>query len=326
MDAPSPTADAKRLAFRRWSWEGTVYVADLEGDGTRMAVPRRLTLNEGRNYPAAWTADSKAVIFGSYRDGRWGTYKQSLNEDSAQPIVVGTDRDEENARVSPDGAWLLYITSPRERHSTVRELMRVPIKGGQPQLVLRAEAPTYAGLRCAKSPATSCVIAERSTDRKQLIFTAFDPLRGREGELARFDTDSATDITYVWDLSPDGTRVAIVKFSEERIRIVVVGHQPPRDIVVKGWKNLQSVDWAADGMGFFVSSLKTRSSTLLHVDLQGNARLLWAQQGSISPTGRPWDQPLGGPSASWAVPSPDGRHLAIYDWKLSANMWMMENF
>jgi hypothetical protein len=35
---------------------------------------------------------------------------------------------------------------------------------------------------------------------------------------------------------------------------------------------------------------------------------------------------MGGPSAPWAVPSPDGRHVAIYSWTLSANMWMMENF
>jgi Tol biopolymer transport system component len=325
MDGPSPTADAKRLVFRRWSWEGTVYVADLEANGTRMTAPRRLTLNEGRNYPAAWTADSRAVVFGSYRDGRWQTYKQSLNEDSARPIVTGTDRDEEDARVSPDGAWLVYIASSRDDRSPVRELMRVPIEGGQPQLVLRAEAPTYLGLRCARTPATFCVVAEQSTDRKQLVFTAFDPLKGRERELARLDIDPATDITYVWDLSPDGKFVALVKFSEGRIRIVPLSHQQVYDIVVKGWKNVQSVDWAADGKGFFVSSFTTRSSTLLHVDLQGNAQLLWEQKGSTSPAGRPWNQPLG-PSASWAVPSPDGRHLAIYDWKLSANMWMIENF
>jgi len=35
---------------------------------------------------------------------------------------------------------------------------------------------------------------------------------------------------------------------------------------------------------------------------------------------------MGGPSAPWAVPAPDGRHVAIYSWSLSANMWMMENF
>jgi hypothetical protein len=39
-----------------------------------------------------------------------------------------------------------------------------------------------------------------------------------------------------------------------------------------------------------------------------------------------WGQPMGGPSAPWAVPSPDGRHPAIYEWSLNANMWMMENF
>ena len=303
-----------------------MYVGDLEANGRRMTAPRRLTLNEGRNYPATWTADSKAVVFGSYRDGRWRTYKQFLNEDSAQPIVTVTDRDEEGARVSPNGAWLLYIASASEDGSTVRELMRVPIDGGQPQLVLRAEAPTYAGLRCAKTPATICVIAELTVDRKQLVFTALDPLKGRGRELARFDTDPATDTNYVWDLSPEGTRVAVVRYSEGRIRIVPMDRQPPREIVVKGWKNLQSVDWAADGKALFVSSLTPVSSTLLHVDLQGNARLLLEQKGSTSPAGRPWDQSLGGPSASWAVPSPDGRHLAIYDWKLSANMWMMENF
>ena len=172
-----------------------MYVADLEANGTRMTAPRRLTLNEGRNYPAAWTADSRAVLFGSYRDGRWRTYKQFLDEDSAQPIVAGTDPDEEDARVSPDGAWLLYIASSREDRSPVRELMRVPIEGGQPQLVLRAEAPTYSGLRCSKTAASLCVIAEQSTDNKQLVFTALDPLKGREGELARFDIDPATDIT-----------------------------------------------------------------------------------------------------------------------------------
>jgi len=35
---------------------------------------------------------------------------------------------------------------------------------------------------------------------------------------------------------------------------------------------------------------------------------------------------IGAPLAPSALPSPDGRHLAIYDWKLSANMWMMESF
>jgi eukaryotic-like serine/threonine-protein kinase len=348
MDDPSPTADGKRLSFRRWSWQGSVYVADLEANGTHMTSPRHLTLNEGRNYPSAWTADSQAIVFESYRDGRWMAFKQPLNEDTAQPISTGLDEDAVDARVSPDGAWVLYIRLPASNQrstspstalspgtksrseetdaSTLRELMKVSITGGPPQLVLTTMAPTYAGLRCAKGPATLCAIAERTIDRKQLIFTAFDPVRGRGRELTRFDIDPADDATYVWDLSPDGTRVAILKYSEGRLRVLSWGRPASQEILVKGWNNLQSVDWAADGKGLFASSLRTGSSALLHVDLQGNAHLLWEQKGSTSPAGRPWDQPFAGPSAPWAVPSPDGRHLAIYQWSLSANMWMMENY
>jgi serine/threonine protein kinase len=349
MDDPSPTADANRLSFRRWSWQGSVYVADLEANGTRMTSPRHLTLNEGRNYPSAWTADSKAVVFESYRDGRWMAFKQPLNEDAVQPISTGLDEDTVDARVSPDGAWVLYIRLPASNQrstspsmarapetklrsektdaATLRELMRVSTTGGLPQLVLTTSVPTYAGLRCAKAPANLCAIAERTVDHKQLIFTAFDPVSGRGHELTRFDIDPADEATYVWDLSPDGTRVAILKYSEGRIRVLSWSRrQASQEILVKGWNNLQSLDWAADGKGLFASSLRAGSSALLHLDLQGNSHLLWEQKGSTSPAGRPWDQPFAGPSAPWAVPSPDGRHLAIYQWSVSSNMWMMENF
>jgi eukaryotic-like serine/threonine-protein kinase len=157
-------------------------------------------------------------------------------------------------------------------------------------------------------------------------FTAFDPLIGRGRELIRFDIDPAAAANYVWDLSPDGTRFAIIKYSEGRIHILPLGRQTPQEIVVKGWNSLQSVDWAADGRGLFASSLTTGSSALLHVGLHGEAHVLWEQKGSIAPSGGPFDEPTGGPSAPWAVPSPDGRHLAIYEWSLSSNIWMMENF
>jgi serine/threonine protein kinase len=348
MDDPSPTADAKRLSYRRWSWQSSVCVAELKANGTRMTSPRNLTLNEGRNYPSAWTADSQAVVFESYRDGRWTAFMQRLNEDTVQTISTGLDEDTVDARVSPDGAWVLYIrlpaTNPGSTSSstalapgmksrsgkadaaTLRELMRVSTMGGPPQVVLTTMAPTYAGLRCAKAPATLCAIAERTVDRKQLIFTAFDPVRGRGRELTRFDIDPADAATYIWDLSPDGTRVAILRYSEGRIHVLSWSDRQVREILVKGWKNLQSLNWAADGKGMFVSSLRAGSSTLLHLDLQGNSHLLWEQKGSTSPAGRPWDQPFAGPSAPWGVPSPDGRHLAIYQWSVSSNMWMMEDF
>jgi hypothetical protein len=64
----------------------------------------------------------------------------------------------------------------------------------------------------------------------------------------------------------------------------------------------------------------------LHLDLRGNAHILWEQKGNIAPWNGPFTQWLGGPSAPWAIPAPNGRHLAIYSWSLNANMWLMENF
>jgi len=51
---------------------------------------------------------------------------------------------------------------------------------------------------------------------------------------------------------------------------------------------------------------------LLHVNLQGNARILWRSPGASGET--------------LAYPPPDGRHLAIQNWVANGNMWMMENF
>jgi eukaryotic-like serine/threonine-protein kinase len=325
MEDPSASANGKRLAFRKLSPQGTVYVADLSPNGMRINTPRRLTLNEGQNYPVAWTRDSKAVVLRSYRDGRWSIFKQSLNQDSAESIANGADVGDASATVSPNGNWVLYLASSDKADSSFAtdRLMRVPMAGGAPESVLTA--PIYGRPACARSPASLCVFAEYTPDHRQLVFTAFDPVKGRGSELTRFDTDPTIQAKYGWDLSSDGTRIATLKYSTGVIHILPLGHGESQEIVVKGWNSLLSLNWAADGKGIFASSQTKKGSVLLRLDLKGNAYVLWEQSGSIAP----WNRPFGdksGPSAPWAVPSPDGHHLAIYDWKLSANMWMMENF
>jgi Tol biopolymer transport system component len=337
MDSSSPTADGKRLAFRKWSWQGSVYVADLDNKGMRLNAPKRLTLNEGRNYPATWTADSKALIFESYRDGHWRIFKQSLGDDTAQPMVTGADSSgvasEDvvgGATVTPDGRWLLYLAAKRgeEKYSdaemgnssTPRQLKRVPISGGPAELVLTAAA--YGSPRCARAPATLCVIAQQTSDLKQLVFLAFDPFKGQGTEVARFDIDPNYLEPYAWDLSPDGTYIAILRYSAAAINVLTLDRKPSRQIALQEWNNLQTVNWAADSKALFVSAVTQGGSALLHVGLRGDARVVLRRTGSFS-----WFAELKSmASAEGVVPSPDGRHLAIYDSKLNANIWMMENF
>ena len=85
------TANGKQLAFIRFSFQRSVQVGDLAANGTSISNPRRLTVSEGNEYPMGWTADSKAVIFHSNRNGSWGIFKQLLGQEAPEAIVMGTE-------------------------------------------------------------------------------------------------------------------------------------------------------------------------------------------------------------------------------------------
>ena len=62
-----------------------------------------------------------------------------------------------------------------------------------------------------------------------------------------------------WSLSPDGKLFAAVKYSTEQstVQLVPVSGGPRREIKVKEWNAITSIDWAADSRGFFISSNPT---------------------------------------------------------------------
>jgi Tol biopolymer transport system component len=162
---------------------------------------------------------------------------------------------------------------------------------------------------CALSPATLCVLGEQSPERKQLTFVSFDPVKGRGGELTKIETDPAGGYTFA--LSPDGSRLAVENMGDSYIRILPLDGGATRDVQARGWGALESLDWAADGRGFFASSASPQGATLLHIDLDGHAQVLWMQKGG----GR-----------TWGVASPDGKRLAILGPTVESNAWMIENF
>jgi Tol biopolymer transport system component len=308
VNPTSVTSDGKKLVIYEWRPHSNVFVGDLQAGGTRITTPTRFSLDEQWNNPLAWTADSKAILFYSSRTGVVGIYKQPLGQDTAEPLVTEKkgQRLDNTATLTPEGSWVFYTVRPSGGEAPGK-LMRIPITGGTPQLVLTANIDGWP--RCARSPSTLCAIAERSADRKQLVFTAFDSVKGRGRELTKFNTDAMTD--YFWDLSPDGTRIAILKNREGQVHILSLNGRAPQDITVKGWDTLTSAAWAADGKSLFVSSFNDRGPVILSVDLQGNARFLWEHLGGVD---------------TYALPSPDGRHLAMRAWNVEGNLWMMENF
>jgi hypothetical protein len=59
------------------------------------------------------------------------------------------------------------------------------------------------------------------------------------------------------------------------------------------------------------ASSPTGIQTLLHVDLRGEAKPVFQEP----------EKYLG-----WAIPSPDGRHVAIWESSSSSNVWLLEDF
>src|SRR5207247_11056604 len=110
IDDITATADGKRLAFHRWSAQSGVYIGQLgEGGGTSITTPRRITFTEADELPSAWTADSKAVIFFSDRNGHCGVFKHALDRDSAEVLVtVAKGAESASPRISRHGTGILY--------------------------------------------------------------------------------------------------------------------------------------------------------------------------------------------------------------------------
>ena len=322
MDDPGLSADGKRFTFLRSSGQSTLYMADLRAGGTRLSAPVRLTLNEGWNAPVGWTEDSKMIVYLSDRNGHPELLRQADGEESVQSIAMLED-SATAARVSPDGAWVLYLTYPNGWGTAqpVR-LMKIPISGGEPQLVLTSSFGAGPRFRCARHPSRLCILAEETADHTELLFTEVDPIRGRGGARARFGIGPTPAAQYDWDVSPDGTRIAVLKQSESTITLLSMADNSSLHFSVRASSKLYSLDWSADGHGLFVSALANGGSTLLHLDLNGHARKLWYFKGGLR---RPGDLFL--PSlAPSAMPSPDGRHLAIQSQAVSANIWLLENF
>jgi Tol biopolymer transport system component len=208
--------------------------------------------------------------------------------------------------VTPDGAWLVYAPFPAdyEPGATI-DLWRVSISGGLPQWVMKA--PMYDTPRCTRAPAMFCATAAK--DKDQMTFTAFDPVHGRGRELARFKVDDPEKF-YTWDISPDGTRIAVLKHGGSEIHVLSLRTHEVRRIIVKGWSGLEALDWTSDGKGLLTSS-RVSGSVLLRTDLQGNPRVLWEPKGD---------------DMIFAVSSPDGHHVALPGFAQSSNVWSMQDF
>jgi DNA-binding winged helix-turn-helix (wHTH) protein/Tol biopolymer transport system component len=297
------SADGKALIFRSDNWSPNVYIGTLTVDGAHVLAHKRLTLDESLNLPFSWTPDSKAVLFVSDRNSTIDIFKQASDERVAESVM--TSKEQLSVpRMTSDGSEILYISTPKDSNLKIpSSIFAIPITGGTPRMVLKDVG--IENVQCAHLPSTVCLYSIKKGNTSETF--QFDVRSGKSTPPSQIDPDCN------WSLSPDGSQRAIVAKSSDEgtIRLRSTSTGKTRDLVVKGWKGLKNVDWAADGKRLVVSwGNHERDSALLSVTLDGRASVLLRSNNYIL----------------YAIPSPDGRSLAIAEGSGTRNVWQIENF
>jgi eukaryotic-like serine/threonine-protein kinase len=281
----------------RQSWLA-VNVGSLRSPGPGLDDVRRLSLDDGVAYPHAWTPDSASVLYESNRSGHFQIYKQRLDRHDPDPIVT-TASPQMLPRMSPDHRWILFANDELDHSSSA--LFRVSSQGGTP---LPVAAGLGADYRCPQE-GTTCVIRTHDAHGRA-VYSALDPVsgRGRQLFLAPEDWDRPGD----WDISPDGSTLAAIfpQSPTPLVRTVAISSGSTQTIPLHDAAPIMSINWAADGKGWFVAATTLAEGDIYYVDLHGAATLL---RHTAGPT--------------WAVPSPDGHKLAFVDQSVDSNVWLV---
>jgi Tol biopolymer transport system component len=298
----SATSDGKRLVVSRGNTTRQVFITEPDPGNHRWKAPRRLTLDTNESLATAWTADSKAVLFVSDRNGTWKLFKQNIDETTAEVLVDG--RSIRFPRLSADGSQILYLVeSETGDHSLPASLMSKPLAGGPPRLVLRENG--ISNYQCARAPSQLCIFSKLVGD--DFILISFDLEHGAGREVTRIPNGLSH-----WSLSPDGSRLALV-LEPHRIRFLSPDTGAAHDVSLNDWP-VFNIDWAADGARVFVRSIKSAGvPVILALDGSGKAEVVIEGQAHSNFT--------------FFIQSPDGRH-GILEMPTPGdnNAWMVENF
>jgi Tol biopolymer transport system component len=302
----SVTSDGKRLVLWRTNSREQAFISEFDAHTRKWKTPRRLTLDTNGNQATAWLSDSKTVLFVSNRNGTWTLFKQAIDKTTADVLVEGHSLY--LPRLSADGSQVLYGSQPDPTNSAAPvSLMRLPVAGGPPQLVVRDVG--LGNYQCGRLPSTLCIV--HKTQKNDCIFLSFDPERGIGRELLR-----THDGCHNWSLSPDGRTLTDFRGSGHTIRFYSVKNgvaKEDKTVTVNEWL-VPYGDWAADGKGLLVPSFTPAGTpVILEVDRAGEASVVLEGSENIA--------------FDYVIPAPDGHH-SIIEAVIPGdnNAWMIDHF
>jgi len=253
----------------------------------------------------AWLSDSRTVVFGSNRNGTWTLFKQAIDETTADVLVEG--RSIFLPRLSADGTQVLYLsqTDPADRSVPI-SLMRLPLSGGPPQLVLKDVA--LGNYQCASAPSTLCIGSKFEKDG--VVLFSFDPVRGIGRELWKLKGS-----VHDWGVSPDGRTLSDFPHGHS-IHFLSIEDGVVKEngtVTLDAWP-VDNGDWNADGSALLIPSVTPAGTpVILEVDRTGKATVVL--EGAAH---TPFE---------FMIQAPDGHHgilgAIVHG---DNNAWMVDNF
>ncbi len=296
------TADGHQAVVLRSFNFHVIYVGDYTPRGPAITNLRRFTLDASSSFPHSWSTDSKSLFFESNRGGTSDLFRQELGSRNAEALLA-SPANENLPILVPGQNWLLFRQGS-QRQSEHARLMRLNLDGGYPEPVPIGGVPLDE-FACALK-ASRCVLRE-TEGRNFFVFYELDLRRGKGAELAR--TKWTPSVFGDWTISPDGREIALPVHdsSETRIRVVALDRRDhnAQEIAVPGLSNLNGLNWTADGKGFLAVFVTSVGMQLTYIDR--HARVVYLLD------------------ATYALPSPDGRSVALMIESVATNAWLARN-
>ncbi len=217
------------MSFVKSHVQTSIYIVPLKThEQADFAEAERLTTDTWSKRVDDWALASSAVYLTSNRSGKFGIYRQNLHKQVSEPVVVGAE-DYYDARLSSDGASILYRADAHRGASESSRLMTMPLAGGSPSVIATGDFR----YQCAR-PSSVCVLSEEKGDH--LDFSFFDSRRGPVAKPFK-STGNLLD----WSPSPDGKRIAAIESDNaSQLTILVLSDGATTHVALASGLNLKA--------------------------------------------------------------------------------------
>jgi serine/threonine protein kinase len=287
------TSDDKHFAYTGARFITKLSRADL--DGGKLLSERSLIDEQPYEAPFAWTPDGKNVISFSVRPEGLQLLRRDADTGSAQTLALGSVHHA--AAMTGDGRWILYVAGTQKSKEAPASILRVPVKGGLPELVLDHTSPV--AVSCASTP--RCILVESHGDES--VVSDLDPLKGRGQELLRIQSGASEVVA----LSSDGQQILYGHPQRDQsLTLYDLRTRQSTQIHIEKYGNIDRLSFAPDGRSFYLSSWLP--GALVKVGLDGHAQLLRGTPNAIS---------------GYAL-SQDGKQIIIGEAQIEANIWLAD--